>query len=136
MSEIKTLKPNLKWFQTKENISVEIDHRDIKGQSIQIENDKITIKFSLNGTQYEDSLDLFENIKSEESKEIDTGYQIKILLIKNTPQFWKYLTKNDKTRKNIKVDWNNFNDSEEEKEEPQNPMGNFDMSSMMGNPDM
>lgn len=85
MSEIKTLKPSLKWFQTKENISVEIDHRDIKGQSIQIENDKITIKFSLNGNQYEDTLDLFENIKSEESKEIDTGYQIKILLIKNTP---------------------------------------------------
>jgi hypothetical protein len=31
--------------------------------------------------------------------------------------FWKYLTKNDKLKNNIKVDWNNFNDSEEEEED-------------------
>ena len=59
---------------------------------------------------------------------MDTGYQIKLLLIKNSSEFWKGLTKNDKQRKNIKVDWNNFNDSEEEKEAESNPMGNFDMS--------
>lgn len=34
MSEIKTLKPNIKWFQTKDDVSVEIDHRDVKGQTI------------------------------------------------------------------------------------------------------
>lgn len=91
-----------------------MDHRDVKNQQIQIENDKVTIKFELNDNHYEDVLELEQKIKKDESKELDTGYQIKLSLVKETPAFWKYLTKNDKQRKNIKVDWNNFNDSEEE----------------------
>lgn len=34
MSEIKSIKPNFKWYQTKENLTVEIDHRDVKNPSI------------------------------------------------------------------------------------------------------
>lgn len=140
MTEIKALKPNLKWFQTKDTLTLEIDHRDIKNPEIKIEANAVHVKFQLNGNQYEDSLELFEEIKTEESTQQQSGYQFKIVLKKTKEEFWKGVTKNDKARKNIKVDWSNFNDSDEEVEtEKENPMGNmgnmgnFDMGQFMQN---
>lgn len=80
MSEIKSLKPNFKWYQTKENLTVEVDHRDVKGQTIKIEGDKVYVKFSSNDKEYEDTLELAHEIVQSESKELDTGYQIKLQL--------------------------------------------------------
>lgn len=80
-------------------------------------------------------MELFDEIKTEESTQQQSGYQFRIVLKKNKEEFWKGVTKNDKTRKNIKVDWSNFNDSDEEveKENPMGNMGNFDMNQFMQN---
>lgn len=45
MTEIKALKPNLKWFQTKDTLTLEIDHRDIKNPEIKIEANTVYVKF-------------------------------------------------------------------------------------------
>lgn len=67
MTEIKSQKPNLKWFQTKDSLTIEIDHRDIQNPEIKIEANNVHIKFQLNGNVFEDNLELFQEIKTEES---------------------------------------------------------------------
>ena len=96
MTEIKAIKPNFKWFQTKDTITLEIDHRDIQNPEVKIESGSVQIKFQLNGNQYEDSLELFKEIKTEESTQQQSGYQLRIVLKKSEEEFWKGVTKNDK----------------------------------------
>jgi hypothetical protein len=130
MSEIKSIKPSLKWYQTKESVIVEVDQRDLKDASVKIESDKLHIKFTSNDQLYEDTLELAHEVDASKDKEVGSDFQIRVVLTKTKAESWKSLTKNDKARKNIKVDWSNLNDSEEEQEQP-NPMGNFDMSNFM-----
>lgn len=39
------LKPNIKWFQNKDKVTVEIDHRDLKNEKIDITSETVSIKF-------------------------------------------------------------------------------------------
>jgi hypothetical protein len=77
---------------------------------------------------------LFSEVNDQSSKVNRSGFSINVHLEKKVQGFWKYLTKNDHQKKNIKVDWNNFNDSEEEEEaKPNLDMGGMDFSQMMAN---
>lgn len=64
---------------------------------------------------------LSKDIDPEKSAYTVAGYCINIHVIKKESGFWKFLTENDKLNKNIKVDWNNFVDPEEEEEEKAKP---------------
>ncbi len=116
MSGSTTFKPNIKWYQNKDTVSFEIDHRDIQNENIKIEPNQVSINFKLDNKDYEDVLELFSEIDEVKSSIAKFGYSITVHLKKKENGFWKHLTKNDKLKRNIKVDWNNFNDSEEEEE--------------------
>ena len=108
MTEATTFKPNIKWFQNKDTVTFELDHRDIQNEQIKIEPNQVSIKFTLNNKNYEDLLELFDEVNAETSSINRTGFSINVNLKKNSSNFWKHLTKNDKNRRNITVDWNNF----------------------------
>lgn len=111
-----TLRPNLTWYQSKETLHLQVDHRDVKGEEIVIEEQKVSIKFpGANGT-YEQVLELSKPVNKEKSKYEKTGFKINVFLEKQTPEFWTGVTANDKQIKNLKVDWNNFVDPDEEEE--------------------
>ena len=138
MTQQTTYKPNIKWYQDKQSITFEIDHRDVQNESIKIEPTQISIKFSQDEKNYEDVLELFSEVNESSSKVNRSGFSINVHLEKKEQVFWKYLTKNDSQRRNIKVDWSNFNDSEEEAEEEKpNPgaMGGMEGMSGMGGMD-
>lgn len=95
----------------------------------------MSISFCQNNKNYSDNLELFKEIDDQSSTTNRTGFSINIHLKKKEQGFWKYLTKNDKAHNNIKVDWNNFEDSEEEPEDKNGMDGGrpegMDFSSMM-----
>ncbi len=143
MTQQTAFKPNIKWYQNKQTVTFEIDHRDVQNESIQIEPNQVSIKFVQNDKNYEDVLELFSEVNDSTSKVTKSGYSINVNLEKKDQGFWKYLTKNDQQKKNIKVDWNNFNDSEEEEQEEKTQggmggMGGMDLQQMMAsmNPGM
>ena len=107
----------MKWYQHKDDLYITVDHRDVKGEKITFENNKINICFKEGDDDYQQELTLLKEIDPEKSNYTVAGYCINIHVVKKESGFWKFLTENDKLNKNIKVDWNNFVDPEEEEEE-------------------
>ena len=60
-----TLHPNLKWFQTKTTLNLIVDHRDVKGEKINIESSKISIEFSGPSGNYSQELPLLHEVDKE-----------------------------------------------------------------------
>lgn len=82
MSQPATFKPNLKWYQDKESVTFEIDHRDVQNESIKIEANQISIKFNQNEKSYEDVLELFSEVNDSSSKINRSGFSINVHLEK------------------------------------------------------
>ncbi len=80
MSGSATFKPNIKWYQNKDSVTFELDHRDIKNETIKIEPQQISIQFKHENKDYEDVLELFSEIDEKNSTIAVTGYSINVHL--------------------------------------------------------
>lgn len=126
----KIFHPALQWSQTKTTITITIDVRDLKNEKIKIDNNKITVDYQENDKHFYQELDLKDEIDSEKSNYIITGFRTTLNIVKKNEGFWKSLTLNDKSVPNLKVDWSNYVDSDEEEPEDKGAEGMGNMMNM------
>lgn len=136
-SSLESRHPILKWTQTKEKITITVELRDIKNEKVDFSNGT---HFSFSGDsdnkQYAQELELFGEVVPSESSYKKLDLHIVVTLVKKEKgPFWKRLHKDLNKYNNIQVDWNNFEDSDEEEGDGEMPgmggMGGMDMASMM-----
>ena len=129
----KIFHPILKWSQTKTNITIQVDVRDLKDEKITIDEKKVVIDYNENGNHYYEELNLKDEIDAEKSSYSKSGFNTSIELVKKNEGFWKSLTTNDKAIPNLKIDWSHFVDSDEEEEPQDAGMGGLGNMGNMGN---
>jgi len=134
----KALIPTIKWSQNNEYIIVNLEINQVKKDVYELNSNNIIFSGLCNtGLTYSINLELLNEINKDESKYIVQERVVRFILKKTSDEKWIRLTKDkNQYKSNIKVNWDNFEDSDEENDiEPQNIQQNqqFDLSSMMGN---
>lgn len=132
-TENQKLTPTVRWHQTKEYVILYFEVNKAKVNNIKIDDSYIYFSV-MNDNYYEMNFELFNNIDKNQSKYIIEEKHIKIFLKKIDQESWNYLTKDKNIYKNnIKINWNEWNnDDEEEENDIQNNMP-YDFEKMMQN---
>jgi len=131
-----TLTPNILWFQTRDFVIFDILVKTISEIKIDISDNKFNFSSLIDNKLYEIEFDFYNDINKEESLYISNEKYIRVKLKKINFDKWFYLTKDKNIYKNnIKVNWNEWIDSDDEEEEDKSnqdnsPM-NFDFAQMM-----
>src|SRR5947209_8376774 len=99
-----TFHPIMKWSQTKSDVSIVVDARDIKNEKIDIEEKKLRVEYHESDKHYLQEFELNTEVDKEKSKIHKTPFCITITLSKKKEEFWKHLSTNDKMIKNLQVD--------------------------------
>lgn len=123
--------PTIKWYQTKEYITLNVEVYDSKNEIIKIMSDSISFYAESKENVYKMDFNLYSNIEMKESKYSVNDKSIKIILKKTLQENWSYLLKDRNSYKNnIKIDWNEWiNDMDDEVEES----NQFNFEQMMQN---
>ena len=127
--EVKEKKiPNIFWYQTNENVIFDVhihnldkDIIEIKDNNFKINDDFYSMEFSLFGDVIDDNT---------EYKVFERYLRI-VLKKKDEDNFWKYLSKENIYKNNIKVNWDNWKDEDDDLSE--NGENNVDFEQMMAN---
>ena len=128
-----TLIPTIKWSQNDEYVIINLEINQVKNDVYEINNNNIVFSgVSNTDLNYSINLELLNTVNKDESKYIVEERVIRFVLKKTEYEKWIRLT-NDKNqyKSNIKVNWDSFEDSDEEthSETPSNQQ--FDFSNMM-----
>jgi hypothetical protein len=134
--------PNILWYQTRYIVIMTIKLNKTSDLNLTLTESNISFNCMSNNTKYAFEFEFFENIVKDESNYEVEDNHIKVFLKKKITEDeettkWSLLTKDKNLYKNnIKVDWNNWVDSdcedEEDVQEQGNPFGgNMDFQSMM-----
>jgi hypothetical protein len=132
-----TLIPTIKWSQNDDYVIINLEINQVKNDVYEINNNNIVFTGVCNtNLKYSIDLELLDTINKDESKYIVEERVIRFVLKKTEYKKWIRLTKDkNQYKSNIKVNWDSFEDSdEEEQEDPQsgNPSNQqFDFSNMM-----
>ncbi|GLI67201.1 hypothetical protein VaNZ11_011124, partial [Volvox africanus] len=131
------LVPTVLWAQRSDKLYLTIDVQDVKDQSCDLEDEKLTFKGKAGTEQNEYSLDLTFNAavdsKSEDSKISITPRNIFIIIKKKESGHWPRLTKESgRHLTHIKCDWDKWVDEDEEDEKPEADFSGMDFSSFGG----
>jgi prostaglandin-E synthase len=127
MTEKQVYIPNLKWYQDKDYVYLDIDAYNAVDFNLKIKDNNLNYSFVSNNNYYEMKFELFDN--ADHVKYIDCKSSIKITLQKKNKEYWRNLTFEKNLYKNyIKLDWNKWIDEDSEEEN-----NNFDFSNMMKN---
>jgi hypothetical protein len=132
-----TLIPTIKWSQNNDYIIVNLEINQAKNDVYEINNNYIVFTGVCNtDLKYGINLELLNEINKEESKYLVEERFIRFILKKTSDEKWIRLTKDkNQYKSNIKVNWDSFEDSDEEDQEdtqsqyPSNQQ--FDFSNMM-----
>jgi len=121
--EVEKKIPNITWFQTQDNIVLNIFIQKFNQNNIQINGNKLIINDSI----YQSEFEFYEEINNEEELIFkETEKYLRVQISKKEPSFWNYLIKEHNRFKNkIKVDWDNWIDEDESEDE-------MDLQNMMG----
>ena len=133
-----SLIPTIKWSQNDEYIIINLEINQVKNDVYEINNNNIVFTgVSNTDLKYSINLELLDTVNKDESKYIVEERVIRFVLKKTEYEKWIRLTKDkNQYKSNIKVNWDSFEDSDEENEETsseqtQNPNQQFDFSNMM-----
>jgi hypothetical protein len=136
--------PTLLWSQTPESVDITIRLPNIEDESVSCENNKFHFSCSSQSKNYRIEFDLDKSVEKVSYNKYDN--RIAIVLEKADYEKWVFLTKvRGIYKNNIKIDWDKWEDSDEEAEEvdsqqaPSSGFGGMDMDSMrqmMGGMDM
>jgi hypothetical protein len=139
----KTLIPSIRWHQTNENVIIFFDVHNVDknnnkiNNKINIETNKIYFNVKSNNNNYYIELDLYDTINVDESIYTIEEKFVKITLQKTNDNniSWNSLLKDKNMYKNnIKVNWQNWEDSDEDEELPNDVGSNkqqYDFHKMM-----
>jgi len=141
------LHPEVLWAQRAELLYITVNLTDIKEQKIEL--DKTSLKFKAKGEaeqkDYEFSLEFFDEIDPEKSKQHLTGRGLFFLIQKSKEGWWARLLKDKAKPHFLKTDFSRWKDEDEDEEEetsgPGGPGGgdglaNMDFSSILQNSGM
>jgi hypothetical protein len=131
-----TLIPTIKWSQNDEYVIINLEINQVKNDVYEINNNNIVFSgVSNTDLKYSINIELLNEVNKDESKYIVEERIIRFVLRKIEYEKWIRLTKDkNQYKSNIKVNWDSFEDSDEEELQPeqnQNPNQQFDFSSMM-----
>lgn len=128
---MQTMQPILAWAQRKADIyiTVEVDCKEAK---VEITERCVKISATSDGVDYETELPLFAEVDTETSR-WTVARGIIVHLFKKEKARWPRLLETSERRKNIKVDWNRWIDTDDEEEAEKGGLpgaGGFDMSGL------
>lgn len=131
--------PTIKWSQNDEYVIINLEINQVKNDVYEINNNNVVFSgVSNTDLKYSINLELLNTINKDESKYIVEERIIRFILKKTSNEKWIRLTKDkNQYKSNIKVNWDSFEDSDEECEENnteqnQDPSNQqFDFSNMM-----
>jgi hypothetical protein len=127
--------PTIKWSQNDEYIIINLEINQVKNDVYEINNNNIVFSgVSNTDLNYSINLLLLYEINKDESKYIVEERVIRFILKKTEYEKWIRLTMDkNQYKSNIKINWDSFEDSDEEtsSEQPQNHNQQFDFSNMM-----
>ena len=131
-----TLIPTIKWSQNSEYVIVNLEINQVKNDVYEINNNNIIFTGVCNtDLKYGINIELLNTVNKDESKYIVEERVVRFILKKTSDEKWVRLTKDkNQYKSNIKVNWDSFEDSDEEEElsEKDNQQNQqFDFSSMM-----
>ena len=128
-----TLIPTIKWSQNDEYIIINLEINQVKNDVYEINNDNIVFSgVSNTDSKYSINLELLNTINKDESKYIVEERIIRFVLKKTDNEKWIRLTKDkNQYKSNIKVNWDSFEDSDEETQSETPSNQQFDFSNMM-----
>ena len=119
--EIVKRTPSIFWFQDRLNVILDVHIQNLNKDTIIIKENH----FSINNDTYSMQFPFFENINDDEVEYRENENYLRIIVKKeNEENFWKYLSKNNLYKNNIKVNWDNWCDEDDEEDE-------MDMEQMM-----
>ena len=130
-----TLIPTIKWSQNSEYVIVNLEINQVKNDVYEINNNNIVFSgVSNTDLKYGINLELLNTVNKDECKYIVEERVVRFILKKTSNEKWVRLTKDkNQYKSNIKVNWDSFEDSDEEEISEQDNQQNqqFDFSSMM-----
>jgi hypothetical protein len=131
-----TLIPTIKWSQNDEYVIINLEINQVKNDVYEINNNNIVFSgVSNTDLKYSINIELLNEVNKDESKYIVEERIIRFVLRKIEYEKWIRLTKDkNQYKSNIKVNWDSFEDSDEEESQPeqnQYPNQQFDFSNMM-----
>ena len=109
----------VKWAQRGELVYLNFEVQDVEKPEVSVEKDKVTYKaVSKDKQQYETVLNLFGQVKPEESKWVNRDRGAEFVLIKaDAGPYWKRLLKEDTKYHWLKVDFNRWKDEDDSDDE-------------------
>ena len=123
------LTPSISWYQNDDYVIVQLNISQLSSEKYKILENSIYFE----GNNYLINLDLLHPIIVDESRYDDEERYVKFTLKKSDNEKWIRLTKDkNQYKSNIKVNWDQFEDSDEElSNDESSPMGGMDFSQMM-----
>ena len=134
-----TSTPTLLWSQTPESVDISIRLPNIQDETVSCEDNKFHFSCSSQSKNYQIEFDLDKSVEKVSYNKYDN--RIAIVLEKVEYEKWEFLTKvRGIYKNNIKIDWDKWDDSDEE--QPEAPSSGFEgmdmdmMRQMMGGMNM
>ena len=134
-----TSTPTLLWSQTPESVDISIRLPNIQDETVSCEDNKFHFSCSSQSKNYQIEFDLDKSVEKVSYNKYDN--RIAIVLEKAEYEKWEFLTKvRGIYKNNIKIDWDKWDDSDEE--QPEAPSSGFEgmdmdmMRQMMGGMNM
>jgi prostaglandin-E synthase len=140
-----SLYPEVLWAQRADVLYITVNLTDMKDQNIQLE--KTSLKFKANGEveqkPYEFSLEFFDEIDPQKSKQHLTARSLFFLIHKAKEGWWPRLLKDKSKPHFLKTDFSRWKDEDDEEEEESaggpggdGGLSNMDFSSILQNSGM
>jgi prostaglandin-E synthase len=131
------LTPVIRWSQNDDYVIINLEINQTKNDVYKITQNNITFSGVSNvETKYAINIQLFDEINSEESKYILEERVVKFVLKKIDDTKWVRITKDkNQYKSNIKINWDNFEDSDEDINNDSNFMNMPNMDEGLGNMD-
>ena len=109
--------PNILWAEDPNKIYLRCTIRDcLQPEKIIVSDKVLTVTcYDKQTTKYEFSFELLKNVN--EQIDVNITNNLLLTLQKSEPSWWKHLTNDPQYKKYIKVDWDRWQDSEDEEEE-------------------
>lgn len=120
--EIVKKTPNIFWFQSKENVILDIHIQNLNKNTVTIKNNIFNLDFDSYFMQFP----FYESIHIDDLEFKENENYLRIIMKKmDTENNWKYLSQNNIYKNNIKVNWDNWYDEDEDEDE------DFNLEQMM-----
>jgi len=109
------MNPSILWAQDRTHLFITLEIPDFNNQEILFTSTNVSIKGTSNEINYNLSIDLYNEIDSNNSSWVIKKNCIELKILKGKAYYWQKLTKVKKN--NIKIDWQRWKDEDDEEDD-------------------